>query len=167
MVKVHGTHTAWLLIGGNMGHRMENLANATSLIEKYCGSIGLASSVYETEAWGKEDQPPFLNQALEINTSLAARQLLSQILAIEKKMGRSRTEKFGPRHIDIDILFFDDEIINKLGLDIPHPRIQDRRFVLVPLAEIAAEKIHPAFKITVRELLKYCTDPLQVSLYRE
>ncbi len=167
MVKATGTHTAWLLIGGNMGHRKENLRNATLLISEYCGEVIRASSLYETAAWGKEDQPAFLNQALEVCTSLHSRALLSEILSIENRLGRSRTEKYGPRLIDIDILFFDDDIIKEPGLDIPHPRIQERRFVLVPLAEIAAGKIHPVLKQPVSRLLADCNDPLQVSLYKD
>jgi 2-amino-4-hydroxy-6-hydroxymethyldihydropteridine diphosphokinase len=102
--------TAYLLIGGNLGDRKANLLTAISLINEQCGSLTRSSSIYETEAWGKTDQPSFLNQALEITTSLNARQLMRKILKIEKEMGRVRKEKLGPRIIDIDILLFENEI---------------------------------------------------------
>ena len=129
---------AFLLLGGNIGNRKENLANARSQLGKKCGSALVASRLYETAAWGKADQPAFLNQALKLGTSLAAAELMNTILEIELQMGRRRDEKYGPRIIDIDILLFNDEIIDLDFLKIPHPRMQDRRFVLVPLAEIAA-----------------------------
>ena len=100
---------AYLMIGGNIGDRQENLKLAKSLIAEYCGNVVRSSSLYETAPWGKTDQPLFLNQALEIETSLAARELMGSIIAIENKMGRKRKEKYGPRTIDIDVLFFNDE----------------------------------------------------------
>jgi 2-amino-4-hydroxy-6-hydroxymethyldihydropteridine diphosphokinase len=154
---------AYLLTGGNMGDRKQNLAAAYRHIEEQCGEISKASSLYETAAWGKSDQPPFLNQALELKTSLAPKQLLKTILQIEKKMGRVREEKYGPRLIDIDILLFNNDSYNYPLLIIPHPEMQNRRFVLVPLAEIAASEIHPVFKKTIEELLEVCPDKLEVS----
>jgi 2-amino-4-hydroxy-6-hydroxymethyldihydropteridine diphosphokinase len=155
--------TAHLLIGGNLGNRKENLSKAVSLITEQCGSLTRSSSIYETEAWGKTDQPSFLNQALEISTSLNARQLLRKILKIEKEMGRTRMEKLGPRIIDIDILLFGNEIHDLRFLKIPHPEMQNRRFVLVPLAEIDPTLQHPVLKKTTAELLEECPDNLQVS----
>ena len=146
-----------------MGNREETLVNAFTLIRQYCGNIRAMSSIYETDAWGKNDQPSFLNQALEIYTDLQPRQLLRQILKIEEQIGRVREEKYGPRIIDIDILFFNGEIHNCPMLKLPHPEIQNRRFVLVPLAEIAAEFIHPVLKKTIAELLAICPDKLEVS----
>ena len=154
--------TAYLLIGGNLGNRKENLSKAVSLINEQCGSLTRSSSIYETEAWGNVDQPSFLNQALEISTSLNARQLIRKILKIEKEMGRVRKEKLGPRIIDIDILLFENEIHDLRFLKIPHPEMQNRRFVLVPLAEIDPTLQHPVLKKTIAELLEECPDNLEV-----
>lgn len=156
-------NTAHLLIGGNLGNRKENLLKAIALINEQCGSLTKSSSIYETEAWGKTDQPSFLNQALQISTSLNARQLMRRILKIEKAMGRIRKEKLGPRIIDIDILLYENEIHDLRFLKIPHPEMHNRRFVLVPLAEINSALQHPVLKKTIAELLEECPDNLQVS----
>jgi len=155
-------NTAYLLIGGNLENRKENILTAIALINEQCGSLTRSSSIYETEAWGKTDQPPFLNQALEISTALNARQLIRKILKIEKEMGRIREEKLGPRIIDIDIILFENEIHDLRFLKIPHPEMQNRRFVLVPLAEINPTLQHPVLKKTVAELLEECPDNLEV-----
>ena len=155
--------TTHLLIGGNLGDRKTNLLTAISLINEQCGPLIRSSSIYETEAWGKTDQPSFLNQALEISTSLNARQLMRKILKIEKEMGRVRKEKLGPRIIDIDILLYENEIHDLRFLKIPHPEMQNRRFVLAPLAEIGSSLLHPVLKKTIAELLEECPDNLQVS----
>lgn len=156
-----------MLIGGNLGDRKENLLTAISLISEQCGSLTKSSSVYETEAWGITDQPSFLNQALEISTSLNARQLMRKILKIEKEMGRVRKEKLGPRIIDIDILLFENEIHDLRFLKIPHPELQNRRFVLVPLAEIDPTLQHPVLKKTIAELLEECPDNLEVRKFAD
>jgi 2-amino-4-hydroxy-6-hydroxymethyldihydropteridine diphosphokinase len=153
----------YLLIGGNMGKREEILAKACKLIGEQCGDLMNISSLYETEAWGKNDQPSFLNQALEINTRLKPVELMQQILKIEKQIGRIRIEKYGPRSVDIDILFFNDEIHEYPSLTVPHPQIQNRRFVLVPMNELAPSFIHPVLKKTIAELLEICPDHLQVT----
>ena len=155
-------NTAYLLIGGNLENREENLIMASRLVGEQCGPLTNSSSIYETEAWGKTDQPSFLNQVLEISTSLNARQLMRKILKIEKTMGRVRKEKMGPRIIDIDILLFNDEIHDLAFLKIPHPEIQNRRFVLTPLAEIHSELQHPVLKKSIAELLEECPDNLEV-----
>jgi 2-amino-4-hydroxy-6-hydroxymethyldihydropteridine diphosphokinase len=153
---------AWLLTGGNLGNREQNLAKALELINMNCGSIIKSSSLYETAAWGKTDQPAFLNQALEIQTSLTSRQLMRCILKVEKMMGRIRKEKYGPRIIDIDILLYNNEKHNYSFLKLPHPEMQKRRFALLPLAEIAPDIIHPVFHKTITELLNETEDKLEV-----
>lgn len=153
---------AYLLTGGNLGNRQENLETARRLIEIYCGKILKASLVYETAAWGNTDQPLFLNQALEIETKWSAVQLIRRILKIEKNMGRVRKERMGPRIIDIDILFFNEEKYNHLFLQIPHPELHNRRFALLPLSEIAPELKHPVYHKTITELLQGCPDQLPV-----
>jgi 2-amino-4-hydroxy-6-hydroxymethyldihydropteridine diphosphokinase len=157
----------YLLTGGNIGDSIQYLLSAKEEIKKRCGHILLQSSVYETAAWGNENQGTFLNQVLKIETTLGAWQLLKSILQIEEDLGRKRELKYGPRTIDIDILFFKDEVIDQAGLKIPHPRIQQRRFVLVPLNEIAPGKVHPVFHKTISQLLAECTDPLAVNKFVE
>lgn len=152
----------YLLIGGNLGNRASHLEMALKLIEQECGAVSQVSSIYETAPWGKKDQPDFLNQAILIYTSLSPQKLLENILSIEKQMGRYRAEKFGSRIIDMDILFYNDEIIQSGHLKIPHPELQNRRFVLEPMAEIAPNKLHPGLNKTVMELLQECRDPLSV-----
>jgi 2-amino-4-hydroxy-6-hydroxymethyldihydropteridine diphosphokinase len=154
---------AFLLTGGNIGNRKMFLDKAAKEIEKRCGKILARSSIFETAAWGKEDQAPFYNQVLEIGTNFNAKQLMKTILLIEEDLGRKRAEKYGSRTIDIDILFFGDEVIEEAELVIPHPRMVDRRFVLEPLNEIAPEKIHPVLHKTIARLLEECTDTLDVN----
>lgn len=155
----------FLLIGGNIGDRLQNLNQAITGLSATCGPVIQQSAVYETAAWGNTDQAAFLNQALVLSTSLTARELISTILSIEEEMGRRRMEKFGPRVIDIDILFFNDEIMNEPNLTIPHPQLQNRRFVLVPLHEIAPALVHPVLHKTIEQLLAECPDELEVKAY--
>jgi 2-amino-4-hydroxy-6-hydroxymethyldihydropteridine diphosphokinase len=156
---------AYLLTGGNMGDRKALLQQAEQLLNEHCGEITASSSLYETAAWGKTDQPAFLNQALELSTTLNAKQLIRKILKLEKMMGRERKEKYGPRIIDIDILLFNDEVFDIPFLKVPHPEMQNRRFALLPLTEIAKELVHPVFKKTIGQLLKDCPDKLDVKKY--
>lgn len=153
---------AYLLIGGNMGNREGFLTAAVREIESDCGLVLHQSSFYETAAWGLENQQAFLNQALEIETNLEANSLLETLLQIEERLGRKRDVRYGPRIIDIDILFFNNAIIHKKGLTIPHPQLQNRRFALVPITEIAPDLIHPVLQKTMQQLLADCTDSLDV-----
>jgi 2-amino-4-hydroxy-6-hydroxymethyldihydropteridine diphosphokinase len=153
---------AYLLTGGNMGNRKAMLQQAIQLLNEFCGKVTAESSLYETAAWGKTDQSAFLNQALELTTELNARQLIRKILKVEKLMGRERKEKYGPRIIDIDILLFNDEVCDIHFLKLPHPEMQNRRFALTPLTEIAPGIIHPVLKKTIKDLLKDCPDTLEV-----
>jgi 2-amino-4-hydroxy-6-hydroxymethyldihydropteridine diphosphokinase len=162
MEMIQSVNSAYLLTGGNMGNRAGYLHDASADISRFCGKILRESSIYETAAWGKTNQPNFFNQVLLIETALSADELMKQILLIEEKMGRIRNEKYGARIIDIDILFFNDEIINTPILIIPHPEIQNRRFVLAPMNEIAPEFIHPVLLKNINNLLKECRDELNV-----
>lgn len=156
---------AYLLIGGNIGDRMSFFNKTIESIKLSCGKIIQNSMVYETQAWGKNDQEPFLNQVLKISTELSPLELLDKLLTIEKQLGRIRDEKYGARTIDIDILYFGEEIILEPTLIIPHPRISERRFVLVPLSEIAEKFIDPVLQQSIETLLKNCNDKLKVTAY--
>ena len=156
---------AYLIIGGNIGDRLLKLSKARESIANACGKIIIQSSVYETAAWGKEDQEAFLNQVIVIETELSSIDLLKTILKIEEELGRKRQLKYGPRIIDIDILFFNDEVISVEGLKVPHPHMQNRRFVLTPLNEIAPRKFHPVLEKTVSQLLADCPDSLAVNKF--
>lgn len=152
----------FLITGGNIGDRKKNLETAAALIQSKIGTIVRRSAIYETEAWGFTDQPAFFNQVLEIQTTFSAREVLNAILKIEEDMGRKRTFKNAARIIDIDILFFNDEIIDEQNLIIPHPEISNRRFVLAPLNEIEPQMIHPVLKKTMKKLLSESKDQLKV-----
>ena len=152
----------YLLLGSNMGDSKKQLSKAISAIEKKIGSVIRRSGLYQTEAWGKTDQPDFLNQVVIAETNLTAAQTMQAILLIETAMGRIRTKKNAPRIIDIDILFFNKAIINEKDLSIPHPAIQLRRFVLVPLNELSPKFVHPVLKKTNHQLLLKCPDKLNV-----
>jgi len=158
---------AYLLTGGNIGDRLMNLQQACFKIEKQAGAILRKSDVYETAAWGLTEQNSFLNQVLLISTMYNAEELLQKLLYIEQESGRKRVVKMGPRIIDIDILFYNNEIIATSDLIVPHPQITNRRFVLTPLNEIAPDFVHPVLQETIAELLEICPDNLKVKKYRE
>ena len=158
------SENVYLLLGSNLGDRVELIKEAIEQIDRRIGQVFLTSSFYETEAWGKEDQPGFLNIAVGVNTILSPMQVLEIALQIELDLGRVRHEKWGSRLIDIDIVLFGDKIVDAgARLQIPHPQMQHRKFVLVPLAEIAPDSIHPVFKLTVSEILERLSDNLSVS----
>ncbi|MEO9210902.1 MAG: 2-amino-4-hydroxy-6-hydroxymethyldihydropteridine diphosphokinase [Ginsengibacter sp.] len=152
----------FLITGSNLKNKLANLEGAAQEIKKQIGTILKSSSVYETEAWGIENQPTFYNQVHQVGTQFSATEVMALLLEIEKDMGRIRTTKNAARIIDIDILFFNDAIIHTKDVVIPHKEIQNRRFVLMPLNELAPHFIHPQLKITVKQLLKDCQDPLKV-----
>lgn len=141
----------YLSLGSNLGDRQANLRNATGRLLEL-GDVQEVSSLYETEPVDFTDQPWFLNCAVAVRTELIPREFLAGILAIEKSMGRERTQPKGPRVIDIDILLFGQQTVNTPQLTVPHPAMAERRFVLEPLAEIAPEAVHPILKKTIREL---------------
>ena len=155
----------YLLLGSNMGNSKEQITIAVKHIMKQVGKILRISSLYCTAAWGNTDQPDFLNCVLLIETNLNAWQTMKQVLSIEESMGRIRTKKFAPRMIDIDILFFNKAIIGEPSLTVPHPEIQNRRFALVPLNEMAPNLVHPVLKKTMHQLLLDCKDTLNVKKF--
>ena len=158
-------NSAYLLLGSNMGNSQEKLLTAIKNIEDNIGTVKRRSGLYRTAAWGNTNQPDFLNQVIITETKLTALEILPEILAIEKKMGRIRTIKNAPRIIDIDILFFNNEIISAKHLTIPHPEIPNRRFVLVPLNELSPNLKHPVLNKSIHRLLDECSDPLDVKKF--
>ena len=153
----------FLITGGNIGDRKKNLETAETQIKERVGKIIKRSKIYETEAWGIRDQPAFYNQVLIIESKFSAMEILTSILKIEEEMGRKRTVKNAARIIDIDILFFNEDVVNEQNLVIPHPEIGNRRFVLSPLNEIAPQMVHPVLKKTIQQLLSESKDQLQVN----
>jgi 2-amino-4-hydroxy-6-hydroxymethyldihydropteridine diphosphokinase len=154
---------AYIGLGTNLGNREENLKKAIENIIISAGEVISISGIYVTDPWGFRSEDHFLNMVILINTRLKAVDLLKQLLKIEMQTGRVRgAEKYSSRVIDIDILLYENEIINKPYLKIPHPKIQERKFVLVPLCDIAPEKIHPVLKKTFAALLKECKDDSRI-----
>lgn len=147
--------TAYISIGSNLGDRLGYIREAIAKMEQSQKiEIRRASSVYETEPVGHKEQPCFLNAVLELKTTLEPLNLLEHLSGVENQMGRERDQAWGPRNIDLDLLLYDDVVINSDRLTLPHPRVHQRRFVLVPLAEIAPKVVHPSLKKTVEKLLE-------------
>ena len=153
----------YLLLGSNIGDSRRQLLKAQQNIKQKIGPIIRQSSLYQTAAWGNTKQPDFLNQVVITETVLTAEQTMQTILSIEEKMGRIRTEKNAPRVIDIDILFFNKAIINTNNLTVPHPQLQNRNFVLIPLNELSPNLKHPVLNKTIHHLLRICKDLLTVN----
>jgi 2-amino-4-hydroxy-6-hydroxymethyldihydropteridine diphosphokinase len=156
-----------LHLGSNTGDRIFNLDKCKYLINEYIGTIERSSSLYETAPWGNTSQGAFLNLALVIRTSLSAEQLILYTQAIETLLGKDIKERWGPRSIDIDILAYGDQIINFENLEIPHPRIHLRNFVLIPLVEIYPDWVHPIIDMNAKTLLDRCEDDGKVILFRD
>ena len=156
-------NTLTLSLGGNMGDVQTNFINAINEAENELGRVIKKSSLYKTAAWGNEEQPDFLNQVVVLDTNCSPHECLQKVLEIEMKLGRIRAEKWGERIIDIDILFDNNEIIDTTELKVPHPYIQDRNFILVPLSEVSGQFIHPLINKTIETLRIECNDSLIVS----
>jgi len=149
----------YMLLGGNLGDREMMMQQAVERIEAEIGLISARSAYYETEPWGNTDQPPFINMVIAVRTLMPPLEVLETALNIENSLGRKRLVRWGSRTIDIDLIFYADDIIAiEDKLYVPHPEMQNRRFVLEPLAEIAADYIHPVLKKSIKELLQSLTD---------
>lgn len=148
-------HIVYLALGSNLGNRLSNLKEATAALPPQM-EVKAKSAVYETPPWGYEDQPKFLNQVLKATTYLDPEPLLKHLKRLEVTLGRKETFQNGPRLIDMDILFYDDLILNTRLLVIPHPRLQERGFVLLPLMDLDPDLVHPVSKKSVREMMTAC-----------
>jgi 2-amino-4-hydroxy-6-hydroxymethyldihydropteridine diphosphokinase len=156
----------YMLLGSNLGDREKMMRQAIDRIEAEIGAVSAGSSMYETAPWGNTEQPAFLNMAIKVQTALSALEVLERALRIEIELGRVRAERWGSRTIDIDLIFYAADIINVEGkLTIPHPQMQNRRFVLEPLAEIAAAFVHPVLNRKVEDLLQSLADDTAVKKY--
>ncbi len=151
-----------LSLGGNIGDVKSIFLKTIELLNERVGLVELISPIYKTEAWGVENQADFLNQVLLLSTHLQAKEVLTACLKIEVELGRIRKEKWGERVVDVDVLFYNDAIFNSKELTVPHPFIQERNFVLVPLVDILPEYQHPVLGESMVELKNKCNDKLQV-----
>tara|TARA_B110000444_G_C18495521_1_gene435527 strand:+ start:80 stop:565 length:486 start_codon:yes stop_codon:yes gene_type:complete len=155
----------FLQLGGNLGDREQLLKDAILAVENRVGNIIDLSKVYESAPWRVEGQNNYLNQIIKVKTTLLAREVLSTVLNIEKQLGRIRIEKWGERLIDIDIIFYNNSIIETPELCIPHKHLHERMFVLTPLCDIASKMVHPKYNKTIEELLQECNDTELVKEY--
>ena len=158
-------NTVYIQLGSNIGERKSYIAKSMEQIEENIGKIIIESSIFETIPWGYENQNNFLNSVIKIKTPFDSFEVLQKSQDIENNLGRERVDKWGERTIDIDILFYNNEIINTTKLNIPHPLIQQRKFVLVPLSEIAPNYTHPILKKSISTLLSECKDNQKVLDY--
>ena len=158
-------YEVYLSFGSNVGDRAANIETALKHLNDSGVKTVKVSSMYETEPWGNTEQERFLNCAAKVNTRLSPNELMNVILSIEHEMGREQKQKWEPRIIDIDILFFGKQIFKEDGLIIPHPEMEKRKFVLIPLEEIEPELIHPVLKKSIKQLLMECRDNLSVNKY--
>lgn len=159
---------AYLCLGGNIGDRENALKQALIKISEETGKIDVKSAIYETQAWGVDNQQAYLNQCVKITTDLSPENLIKTLLSIEKSLGRERNfdHTYEPRTLDIDILFYNNLITEQEHLVIPHPRLQLRKFVLIPLNEIASNYLHPSLNKTIFSILKECEDTSEVKPFK-
>jgi len=160
-------HSYYLHLGSNQGDRNDFLQKALQLISEKIGTINIKSNIYETEPWGIKEQENFLNMAIEVKSTKSPEDVIQSIKSIESSLGSSKSVKWGPRNIDIDVLYCDDLIIESSEITIPHPHIQDRNFVLIPLLEIAGDFTDPVHKMTIDELYDLCKDTGEVFIFEE
>lgn len=156
-------HEVYISLGSNIGDKKSNLQKAIALISIKCEVVA-QSSLYETAPWGNINQDNFVNQVIYLKTLYSPKNLMTFLLAVESEMGRIREDKWGPRTIDLDILFYDDVIIDEEKLKVPHPQISARKFILTPMAELSQSLIHPVLNKTINSLLAECSDNSEVKL---
>jgi 2-amino-4-hydroxy-6-hydroxymethyldihydropteridine diphosphokinase len=158
----------FLGVGTNLGNRENNLCKAIDGIKEYVGKVLVTSSVYETEPWGFQSEDKFLNLVVKVETGLTPSGLLGKILMIESLLGRERSGKqYSSRILDIDILLYEEIVMDEISLRIPHPQMHNRRFVLIPLCEIEKDLVHPVLKVSVTSLLDSCGDKSKVKIYEK
>lgn len=156
------TNKAYVSLGSNLGNRKKKLSDAVQMLQEKVGSIIDSSAIYETESWGNENLPSFYNQVICISTTLSATELMKTLLQIEEQMGRKRksSENYSSRTLDLDVIYYNNEVISEEHLQIPHPHLHKRNFVLLPLMEIARDFVHPIFNKNTAQLVAECTDTL-------